>query len=221
MNGPHVIYFADPMCSWCWGFAPVLEELERRFRMPIRVMVGGLRPGGEPLNDRMKEYLAHHWEQVEARSGQPFNHGLFTWEDWIYDTELPAIAVVSMRELNEKRVLDFFTRLQRAFYADNVDITHVDSYPELVEEFGVDTEKFMTLLSSEEMRERAWADFAEARRLGVNGFPTVLLAEGEQTYIVTRGWTPAEPLVEGLAKWLEDRYADTADGLVCNVDEPC
>ena len=24
------IYVGDPMCSWCWGFAPALEQLERR-----------------------------------------------------------------------------------------------------------------------------------------------------------------------------------------------
>jgi len=23
----HLVYFADPMCSWCWGFAPAIEAL--------------------------------------------------------------------------------------------------------------------------------------------------------------------------------------------------
>ena len=27
MDGLHFIYFADPMCSWCWGFAPVIEKI--------------------------------------------------------------------------------------------------------------------------------------------------------------------------------------------------
>ncbi|MCH7478788.1 MAG: DsbA family protein, partial [SAR324 cluster bacterium] len=22
-------YFGDPMCSWCWGFKPVLEQVDR------------------------------------------------------------------------------------------------------------------------------------------------------------------------------------------------
>ena len=24
-----LIYFADPMCSWCYGFAPVISAIER------------------------------------------------------------------------------------------------------------------------------------------------------------------------------------------------
>ena len=27
MDGPHLIYFSDPMCSWCYGFSPVLDDL--------------------------------------------------------------------------------------------------------------------------------------------------------------------------------------------------
>ena len=27
MDGPHLIYFSDPMCSWCYGFSPVIEQV--------------------------------------------------------------------------------------------------------------------------------------------------------------------------------------------------
>ena len=27
MDTPHLIYFADPMCSWCYGFGPELRKL--------------------------------------------------------------------------------------------------------------------------------------------------------------------------------------------------
>ncbi|MDB5418474.1 MAG: dithiol-disulfide isomerase, partial [Phenylobacterium sp.] len=29
MDEPHLIYFADPMCSWCYGFSPVIEEIRK------------------------------------------------------------------------------------------------------------------------------------------------------------------------------------------------
>ena len=46
-DGRHFLYIADPMCSWCYGFAPVIEALAARFagRLPVRVMMGGLRAG--------------------------------------------------------------------------------------------------------------------------------------------------------------------------------
>jgi len=46
MNTPILWYFADPMCSWCWGFSPVIETLrdEYRERMKTALVLGGLRP---------------------------------------------------------------------------------------------------------------------------------------------------------------------------------
>ena len=49
MNEPHLIYFSDPMCSWCYGFSPVIEEIRRAYgrALPVRLVMGGLRPGNE------------------------------------------------------------------------------------------------------------------------------------------------------------------------------
>ena len=104
------VYVGDPMCSWCWGFAPVLERMQEVYDVPLRVVVGGLRPGSEAeeLDDRFAGVLAHHWEQVELASGQPFDSTpLERREGWRYDTEVPAIAVVTMRELNEPQTVRF------------------------------------------------------------------------------------------------------------------
>src|SRR5437763_586988 len=58
MPAPHLIYFSDPMCSWCYGFSPVLEDIRRTFgrALPIRVVMGGLRPGTEqPVTEQAKQ----------------------------------------------------------------------------------------------------------------------------------------------------------------------
>ena len=41
-----LLYVMDPMCSWCWGFAPVVETLAaqaNRAGIELQVVVGGLR----------------------------------------------------------------------------------------------------------------------------------------------------------------------------------
>ena len=47
MSDRHLIYFADPMCSWCYGFWPVIAAVQAAFgeTLPIRLVMGGLRPG--------------------------------------------------------------------------------------------------------------------------------------------------------------------------------
>ena len=38
----HLVYFADPMCSWCWGFEPVISGLVDHFgeRLPVTLIIG-------------------------------------------------------------------------------------------------------------------------------------------------------------------------------------
>ena len=41
-----LLYVMDPMCSWCWGFAPVVEALAEQAAaagVPLQIVVGGLR----------------------------------------------------------------------------------------------------------------------------------------------------------------------------------
>ncbi|NNC91174.1 MAG: DsbA family protein [Acidimicrobiia bacterium] len=218
------IYVGDPMCSWCWGFAPVLDRMTEVYDIPMRVVVGGLRPGGEgeELDDRVARTLAHHWEQVEHASGQSFDHAFLARRDgWVYDTEVPAIAVAVMRELNQDGTLRFHTRLQRAFYAEGIDITDRAVYPELLEGFEVDTDRFTDLLGSDDMRKRAWQDFAEARSYGATGFPTLIIRDGEEYGIITRGYLPADRLLPVLSDWLLTKYNESGEALFCEPGTVC
>ncbi|MBT8216133.1 MAG: DsbA family protein [Acidimicrobiia bacterium] len=218
------IYVGDPMCSWCWGFAPVLERMTEVYEIPIRVVVGGLRPGPDAneLDEALARTLAHHWEQVAHASGQPFDHTFLERRDgWVYDTEVPAIAVVTMRQLQPESTLDFHTRLQQEFYAQAVDITDRAVYPALLEGFDVDRDDFLSRFSSEEARASAWHDFAEARSYGASGFPTLLVRDGDEYGIVTRGYLSTERLLPVLSDWLLDRYVDDGEALFCEPGTVC
>ncbi|MDP8928525.1 MAG: DsbA family protein [Actinomycetota bacterium] len=215
------IYVGDPMCSWCWGFAPVLERLDERYDVPVRIVVGGLRPGdaAEPLDDGTRRTIAHHWEQVGAASGQPFDHSFLERDGWVYDTEPSCRAVVAMRDLSPADALRWFARIQRAFYAEATDVTDLAVFPELLDGFDVDRQKYAEVLHAEETRTRTWEDFARARRWGIMGFPTLLVRDGDDLAIVTRGFLPWEQLEPPLTRWIEQRFGPAAEGLVCAVDD--
>lgn len=189
-----LIYVGDPMCSWCWGFAPEIEELSAEY--PVEVVVGGLRPGpsAQPLGDRMAEFLREHWVEIADRTGQPFDtEFLQRRDDWLYDTEPAAMAVVTMREMNEPATLDFFTTIQQAFYAQGRDVTNFEVLTELAANHSVDRTEFRDKLEADEAKQAAWADFSRARNWGISGFPT-LIGEltGNRLALLARGWTEAE-----------------------------
>ncbi len=100
--GKRIILFADPMCSWCWGFAPVISAIREEFAglAPIRLVVGGLRAGEtKPMDEKSKVYIRHHWEHVQSATGQPFDFEFFDRDGFVYDTEPACRASVAARNL--------------------------------------------------------------------------------------------------------------------------
>ncbi len=58
-----LIFVLDPMCSWCWGFAPVIEQLRetQADNYNFSLVMGGLRTKGDIVWDESsKGYLKGH-----------------------------------------------------------------------------------------------------------------------------------------------------------------
>ena len=209
-----IIYVGDPMCSWCWGFSPVKRAIEAQCagRAETALVVGGLHPyTTEPQDAARKDFLRHHWQDVGGRTGQPFSYEILERDDFVYDTEPASRAAVTMRHLHgNARALDFFAGLQRAFYADNADITQPDVLAGLAGEFGVDRGQFAEELESEEMRKSTASDFEFAHTLGVSGFPTVVVKDAAGYAYLTVGYQPYEQLQPVLEAWLTDKLKHEA-----------
>jgi putative protein-disulfide isomerase len=106
-----ILYFGDPMCSWCWGITNDLEMLKEHFKQELQfeLILGGLRPGGgDKWDKKMKKMLKGHWGHVNDRTGQPFNYELFNWGNFNYDTEPPSRAVRVIRDLIPEEEFNFF-----------------------------------------------------------------------------------------------------------------
>lgn len=197
-----LIYVGDPMCSWCWGFAPEIEALSEEF--PLSVIVGGLRPGpmAQKLDEGMAGFLRHHWVEIAERTGQPFDTSFLDAppEDWVYDTEPAAMAIVQLREMRPDQTLDYFTDIQEAFYARSEDVTDFDVLSRIAASRGVDVSEFRGLVDSEQARKMAWDDFSKARNWGISGFPTLVgdLADGRLA-LLARGYAPADTIRERIS----------------------
>ncbi len=196
-----LIYVGDPMCSWCWGFAPVIEAVAARSTVPLRIVVGGLRPeaAAESLAGSLRDFLRGEWARIAERTGQPFSPAGLERDGWIYDTMTADTAVVAMRSLHPPSTLRFFTTVQRAFYVDGVDVTAPDAYRDLIAAFPVDPDRFVTALRDPAMAAATRDDFREARELGATGFPTLLYRRGDEITTITRGYVDLDRILPRLA----------------------
>jgi putative protein-disulfide isomerase len=198
----HLIYFADPMCSWCYGFGPELTKLvERHPTARLELVMGGLRPfNKQPMSGPFRAMLLEHWQHVGQASGLPFSPAAIDREGFIYDTEPACRAVVTARRLDEGRAFAFLKAVQSAFYRDGRDATSAEVLADVAQECGYEREAFLAALESPAMRAETKSDFARAQSTGVGGFPTVGLARGDELYLVTSGFASDDVLDHRLAE---------------------
>lgn len=197
MNQPVLWYFADPMCSWCWGFSPVIEALreEYRPRLKIALVLGGLRPGDTaPMTPAGREEILRHWHQVHERTGQAFRFDGAMPTGFVYDTEPPSRAVVAAGSLAPDSIFTLFKAIQSAFYAEGRDVTRRDTLADLAREQGLAREAFLAAFDADAMRERIRAHFRQTRQAGISGFPSLILQQGETLQALTRGWQPLDEI---------------------------
>lgn len=207
MDEPHLIYFADPMCSWCYGFSPVIEEIRRAFgrALPVKAIMGGLRPGTEtPMTEAAKREIVGHWTHVHEATGLPFDEHALDREGFRYDTDPAARAVVVARRESDELAVAYLGRAQRAFYAEGRDVTSAEVLADLAAELGLDPQAFLDQWNSEDAKQETWRDYAIAQRAGATGFPTLVGGPNEAGVygVVTRGYAPAEQVVGVLKDWI-------------------
>ena len=164
---PELIYVGDPLCSWCWGFAPSLRSLRLRHpdRFRYRILLGGLRTGASAVqvDEKVRSYLAGAWKEVERRSGQPFNHSFLETADFVYDTEPACRAVVAARHLAPDRVFEYNEALQDAFYHRSLDPTKLETFLTIAREQGLSEETFQTTFHAEEVHRETREGFHTKR----------------------------------------------------------
>lgn len=201
-----LLYFADPMCSWCWGFSPVMEKIMERVadKAQVQIFVGGLRPFTDHvMTDKDKSYVRNHWDHVGEASGQPFEYAFFDRNDFTYDTEPACRAIVAVRKLDPALAPAMLARLHRAFYAENRDTTDPAVLAALANEIGVPLGEFEIVFADEATKQETLADFHYAQRSQISGFPTLIgVAEGTTPIALTIGFRPWEGIEPALEQWL-------------------
>ena len=203
-------YFADPMCSWCWGFSPVVEKIRAGYegRLRIALMLGGLRPWTtEAMSPKMRDEILHHWQEVHRLTGQSFSFEGALPEGFIYDTEPACRAVITLAELLPEKTFSYFKAIQSAFYMGQMDVTRSDNLLELATQQGLEAGQFLSRFDTEETRQKTRQHFVGTQQAGVRGFPTLVLQQGSEFEFISRGYQPYDALSARIESWLEHRPA--------------
>ena len=72
---PVIYYCYDAWCGWCYGFSPVIKQLEVEFndKLSFEVLSGGMIPADNPKPIRaMAGYISEGYRRVEEMTGVKF-----------------------------------------------------------------------------------------------------------------------------------------------------
>lgn len=201
-----LLYVMDPMCSWCWGFAPVAEALVAQAAergVPMQLVLGGLRRDQVAIDAAARVRYLGYWQAVNASTGQLFNFDAGIPLGMRYDTEAACRAVVTVRTLDTASAWPMAQRIQQAFYQQGADVTLASTLVQLAEDVGIPRIEFAEAFDSEAQHRATAADFAWVQDLGIAGFPTLLAEKGGRLALLTNGYQPLDALAPLLGRWLE------------------
>jgi putative protein-disulfide isomerase len=205
----HLLYIADPMCSWCYGFGPELRAFLKTLpEARLDIVLGGLRAyNTQAMDQDVCTMILGHWQKVAQVSGLPFAQESLLKPGFVYDTEPACRAVVAARTLAEDMpptlILDVFTAIQDAFYAKSIDVTQVNELAKVavgaMNDFdgteSFDVESFLETLTSPMTINETRQDFEQIQRWGVRGYPVLLLAKPEGLHMLSSGYTKVDQLI--------------------------
>ena len=172
-----LLYFHDPMCSWCWAFRPAFTALHAQLptELTLRRVVGGLAPDNDqPMPEEMRAKVKGFWRTIEETvPGTHFNFAF--WENCTprRSTYNACRAVLAAARQSPKYEEPMIEAIQRAYYLDARNPSDLDTLIELAAEIGLDRERFVAEIASAAVEAQLREEVAFARRGPIHGFPSL------------------------------------------------
>ncbi|MEM8713460.1 MAG: DsbA family protein [Planctomycetota bacterium] len=206
-----LVYVADPMCSWCYGFAPVLARAASALpaSVPLRYLMGGLaEDSDEPMPAATSRMIQGAWNTIERVTSVSFNREFWTRCQPRRSTYPACRAVIAAEALSIGAGSAMFSGIQRAYYQEAQNPSDVPVLADVAKSIQLSRNDFIKRMLSEKTETELQKQLRERARLGVEvgvaGFPALVLKSSDgDVQLLTSGycsWGELSPRLEaGLA----------------------
>jgi putative protein-disulfide isomerase len=203
-----LIYVHDPMCSWCWGFEPVKEQLFKALlnKLDILSLVGGLAPDSDSaMPKELQVTLQNTWKKIEQTiPGIEFNYQFWQKCSPRRSTYPSNRAVLAAREQGEEFAQLMTNKIQRAYYLEARNPSDIKTLVEIAEEIELDMALFLSAIKSESTQQRLLKEIEYTRSLGVSSFPSLLLKTKAGHHPIHLSYTNADAMLNQIARLISD-----------------
>jgi putative protein-disulfide isomerase len=186
-------YFHDPMCSWCWAFKPLWNDIVADLpdHVSSQRVLGGLAPDtNQPMPIDMQIKLRSIWQKIQ----QTVPGTLFNFEFWEKcqprrSTYAACRAVIAARRQGPIYEEIMILAIQQAYYLQARNPADIITLIELANEIGLDSNLFSVDMKSPAVHQELLNEINLTRSLDVKGFPTLLLENDGKFTVIQHDYT--------------------------------
>ncbi len=201
-------YVHDPMCSWCYAFAPLWEQLQARLPASVRVerLLGGLAPDSDtPMDEAMRMRLEATWHRIEQ--SVPGTH--FNFDFWSrctpYRSTYPSCRAVIAATAHGDEYGQAMTRaIQHAYYQQARNPSKIEVLLELAAEIGLEPAAFAQDMASQRTENELQRQLAVASELGVDSYPSLILSVNTSRWPVAIDYNEVAPMLDTIEFLLDE-----------------
>jgi len=172
-------YIHDPMCSWCWAFRPVWQELKRQLPTVIGVsyVLGGLAPdSNSPMPLGLQRQIQEHWHTIQQRvPGTIFNFEFWQQNIPRRSTYPACRAVIAAKEQGEMYEDAMILAIQQAYYLQARNPSDDDVLLACAASLDLDMQCFQEAFHAVACKQHLLSDIRFSQSLHVHGFPSLVL----------------------------------------------
>jgi len=174
-----LIYIHDPMCSWCYGFKPVLEYLHKELKgiIEIKYLLGGLaKDNDQPMTEAMQNHIIENWKKIEKTiPGIKFNYDF--WSKCIArrSTYPSCRAILATIKQNINLENDMLKLIQQAYYLEARNPSDYNVLYELSKKLNINHKQFISDIHSDEINNQLMSQIQQCRDIGADSFPSLYL----------------------------------------------
>ena len=194
------------MCSWCYGFKPVLESLHKKLNTSIEIeyLLGGLAKDSDlPMTEIMQNQIKENWRTIEITiPGIEFNYNF--WTECIarrstYPSCRAILATIKQNINLEKEMLKL---IQQAYYLEAKNPSDYNVLYELSRKLDLDKKQFINDIHSDEINIELMSQIQRSREIGADSFPSLFLKIDDTYQPVALDYNNADTIIDHIKSFI-------------------